>query len=272
VAIVCLVFLAVASLAIPLAARITRSTGFHGQSSAWSGFESPQSGGQIQPLASASVEPAKSSLTQLVFDRAPPYRAGEAIPLGISVRGSDDGLIIVRDLANGMTLSTGARLGDNSWWLSLSDLLSVTIRPPPHFVGSSDVTVELRHANTLLSDRQTLHFEWIDAPAAETGHRTRSMRHLSPEEIAALLRRGDLLISGGDFAAARLVLRRAAEAGDAAAALTLAETYDPAMLDKFKVHGFSADAVIARRWYEKANELGSADAPRRLEVLAGGRD
>jgi hypothetical protein len=265
-----LVFSAVALFAIPPVVRMIRLAGVHAQNS----LESPQSDGQIQALTQVSVEQAKSSVSKLVVDRASPHRSGEAIPLGISVRGSSDdhGLIIIRDLANGMTLSTGARLGDSNWWLSLTDVLAATIWPPPHFVGTSDVTVELRHANTLLSDRQILHFEWIDAPAPEAGRRTRSMRHLSPEEIAALLKRGDSLMSGGDFAAARLVLRRAAEAGDAAAALTLAETYDPAMLDKFKVHGFSADAVIARRWYEKANELGSADAPRRLEVLAGGRE
>jgi hypothetical protein len=272
-AIISVVFIMVALLAIPLTQRIIRSSGVHGQSAGWNGSESPPSDGQIQALAQVSAEQAKSSLAKLVVDRASPRRAGEAIPLGVSVRGADDhGLILVRDLANGMTLSTGGRQADNNWWLSLTDLSNAAIRPPPNFVGASDVIVELRLANTLLSDRQTLHFEWIDGSVLETGRRTRAMRHLSPEEIAALLKRGDSLMLGGDFAAARLVLRRAAEAGDAGAALTLAETYDPAMLEKFKVHGFTADAVIARRWYEKANELGSADAPRRLEVLAGGRD
>jgi hypothetical protein len=51
-----------------------------------------------------------------------------------------------------------------------------------------------------------------------------AFHHLDPNEIASSLSRGDALIASGDLAAARLVLRRAADAGDARAAMTLAET------------------------------------------------
>ena len=63
-----------------------------------------------------------------------------------------------------------------------------------------------------------------------------AIHQLDPDEIVSSLRRGDALIASGDLAAARLVLRRAAEAGDARAAMTLAETYDPAILEKLGVH------------------------------------
>jgi TPR repeat protein len=89
-----------------------------------------------------------------------------------------------------------------------------------------------------------------------------------PNEIAASLRRGDALIASGDFAAARLVLRRAADAGDARAAMTLAETYDPAILEKLGVHGVVPDLAMARGWYEKAKKLGATEATQRLELLA----
>jgi len=92
--------------------------------------------------------------------------------------------------------------------------------------------------------------------------------HLDPNEIAASLRRGDDLIASGDLAAARLVLRRAANAGDAQAAMTLAGTYDPVILEKLGVHGFVPDVAMARVWYEKAKKFGSAEAPQRLELLA----
>jgi len=92
--------------------------------------------------------------------------------------------------------------------------------------------------------------------------------HLDPNEIAASLRRGDDLIASGDLAAARLVLRRAANAGDAQAAMTLAGTYDPVILEKRGVHGFVPDVAMARVWYEKAKKFGSAEAPQRLELLA----
>jgi TPR repeat protein len=95
--------------------------------------------------------------------------------------------------------------------------------------------------------------------------------HLDPDAIASLLKRADALIASGDVAAARLVLRRAADAGDAHAAMTLAETYDPAFLEKLGVHGFVPDLAMARSWYEKARAFGSAEAPQRLETLASKR-
>jgi TPR repeat protein len=98
-----------------------------------------------------------------------------------------------------------------------------------------------------------------------------AIHHLDPNEIASSLRRADDLIASGDLAAARLVLRRAANAGDARAAMTLAGTYDPAILEKLGVHGFVPDVAMARVWYEKAKKFGSAEAPQRLELLASKR-
>jgi hypothetical protein len=95
-----------------------------------------------------------------------------------------------------------------------------------------------------------------------------AIHHLDPNEIASSLRRGDALIASGDVAAARLVLRRAADAGDARAAMTLAETYDPAVLEKLGVHGVVPDLAMARGWYEKAKKFGAMEAAQRLELLA----
>jgi hypothetical protein len=87
------------------------------------------------------------------------------------------------------------------------------------------------------------------------------------KQITVLLHRGKDLMASGDLAAARIVLRRAAEANNAEAALVLAATYDPFVLQELKVYGFTGDAAIARAWYAKAAELGSSAAPRRLEML-----
>ena len=95
-------------------------------------------------------------------------------------------------------------------------------------------------------------------------------RQLDGEEIAVLLKRGKDLIATGDLAAARLVLQRAAEANDVEATLALAATYDPYVLRELKVYSFAADAGMARAWYEKARELGSPAALRRLEMLTSG--
>jgi TPR repeat protein len=106
------------------------------------------------------------------------------------------------------------------------------------------------------------------APIAEPVAPNSSIHHLDPDAIASLLKRADGLMASGDVAAARLVLRRAADVGDAHAALTLAETYDPAILEKLGVHGVVPDLAMARSWYEKARASGSAEAPQRLETLA----
>jgi hypothetical protein len=93
---------------------------------------------------------------------------------------------------------------------------------------------------------------------------------LDREEVTVLLKRGKDLIASGDIAAARLILKRAADANDAEAALALAATYDPYVLRGLKVYGFAADAEMARAWYEKARVLGSSAASQRLEMLASG--
>ena len=91
---------------------------------------------------------------------------------------------------------------------------------------------------------------------------------LSAEDLAALLKRGQQLAASGDIAAARLTLRPAAEARNAQAALALGATYDPAVLRSLGIFGVTPDVAMARSWYEKARAYGSAEAPRRLELLA----
>jgi hypothetical protein len=109
-----------------------------------------------------------------------------------------------------------------------------------------------------------------EQPVAESSLPAIAQRQLDREEVTVLLKRGKDLIADGDIAAARLVLKRAAEANDVEATLALAATYDPYVLRELKVYSFAADAGMARAWYEKARELGSPAALRRLEMLTSG--
>ena len=97
------------------------------------------------------------------------------------------------------------------------------------------------------------------------------LRPLDREEIAMLVKRSEDLVAQGDIASARLMLTRAAEAGDGRAALALGATYDASVLRKLGVIGVAADAAKARAWYEKAAEYGSGEATRRLEQFAQSR-
>jgi hypothetical protein len=106
-----------------------------------------------------------------------------------------------------------------------------------------------------------------EQPVAGSSLPASAQRQLDREEFDVLLKRGKDLIGSGDIAAARLILKRAADANSAEAALALAATYDPFVLRQLKVYGLTPDAAMARVWYEKATELGSPAARRRLEML-----
>ncbi len=96
---------------------------------------------------------------------------------------------------------------------------------------------------------------------ADTGH------GLGTDELASLVKRAQGFINAGDFSAARLLLRRAAEAGSAEAALALGATFDPDFLRKSRAVGIDPDVGRARQWYRKAVDLGSPVAAKQLDSL-----
>jgi hypothetical protein len=102
------------------------------------------------------------------------------------------------------------------------------------------------------------------SPSAQRGS---AARHLDAEEIATLINRGTDSLKSGDLVSARLLLRRAAEAGSASAALMLGTTFDPLVIQQLGAIGIVPDVAQARQWYEKAAALGSDAASQRLANL-----
>ena len=92
-------------------------------------------------------------------------------------------------------------------------------------------------------------------------------RRIDSEELANLLTRAKALLASGDISPARLLLERAAEAQEASAALMLAQTYDPTVLGTQDIRNITPDPAMARNWYQRAAQLGSPDAQRRLSQL-----
>jgi hypothetical protein len=92
-------------------------------------------------------------------------------------------------------------------------------------------------------------------------------RRIDSEELANLMTRAKALLASGDISPARLLLERAAQAQDASAALMLAQTYDPTVLGTQDIRNITPDPALARSWYQRAAQLGSADAQRRLSQL-----
>jgi septal ring factor EnvC (AmiA/AmiB activator) len=86
-------------------------------------------------------------------------------------------------------------------------------------------------------------------------------------EVARLVVRARALIGRGDIGSARIVLQRAADAGNALACFTLAETYDPLMLSKWGTYGTRSDATKAHDLYARAQAGGIKEAKERLDAL-----
>jgi hypothetical protein len=144
------------------------------------------------------------------------------------------------------------------------------------------------------TERETVQIGAPDLPASDarrTGQDPAAVRELGPpvpkgprtvlppvvptpgtidaSEIAARMKIGTELVANGDIAAARKMFERVAEAGEAAGAFALAETYDPVVLGSLRLRGaIMPDPALARSWYEKARDLGASAAPERIARLA----
>jgi hypothetical protein len=87
------------------------------------------------------------------------------------------------------------------------------------------------------------------------------------EETSTLIEVGQDLLKNGDLSSARLLLVRAAKAGSAPAALSLGETFDPFLIQRFGAIGVQPDVAEAREWYQRAAQLGSNAAAEHLARL-----
>ena len=93
---------------------------------------------------------------------------------------------------------------------------------------------------------------------------------LEREGAERMVARGERDLADGNVASARQFFLRAATAGLARGALLLAATYDPRELARLGVLGVQPSPAVARKWYERAHELGAPEAQERLAGLAGG--
>ena len=122
----------------------------------------------------------------------------------------------------------------------------------------------------LVELKKKIEDEWgitAAAPVAVAPVAAPPARKLDADELAMLLNRAKGLLAAGDIPPARLLLERAADAQEPSAALMLARTYDPEVLGTQDARNIIPDPATARAWYQKAAQLGSADAQRRLAQM-----
>jgi hypothetical protein len=107
--------------------------------------------------------------------------------------------------------------------------------------------------------------------ATISGPGLRAGQAITPEDrerAQRLVQKGEGHMAEGNVAAARLMFERAADIGLADAAMALAATFDAEELTRLSVRGgIQPDAKEARRWYERALQLGARDAEPRLRRL-----
>jgi hypothetical protein len=193
--------------------------------------------------------------------------------------GLGEEVVHVTGLNDGSRMSAGEKIGPSDWRIPARDLAGVLVVPPASFVGTMRTVIQLRAAGNVAVDTQTAHYEWVarltdrDAaarPQAKAKDATPAIPptgKLDPQRSSQLVKRGIDLMRIGDFAAARLVLRPAAESGDQEAALLLGATYDPAAISDLGALGLVPDPNAARAWYQRALDSGSTEAARRIERL-----
>jgi len=197
-----------------------------------------------------------------------PLQNGQGVRLVGSVYGVGAGATLVfSGLSPDAKLAIGRPIDATSWLVDAADWRDAEIVPSTTFIGIMNLVVELRLMNGTIVDHQAARLEWLGRPLSAPPQNP--LPRLDAKEVARLLKRGEELLLNGEVAASRLVFERLVDAGEPRAAIALAETYERGVLDKIGAQGLVADPAMARNWYEKAKELGSSEAQRRLEMLAG---
>ena len=220
--------------------------------------------------------------TRLVVENQHVF-VNEPLPLEASVAPSTgDESLVVAGLAAGTRLSAGAAMNESSWHLRSHDLRGLYLYAPKDFVGVMDTAIDVLSPSQRLLDSRSVRLEWVvrkepatqridavdpanpNVPVAQQP----AAQQIDPQQAAILMKHGRDALASGDIAAARLVFRRLADAGNAEAALGLAATYDPRYLASQNVIGVAGDEAQARAWYQRAMELGSIEAKNMLVLMA----
>ncbi|HEU0158186.1 MAG TPA: hypothetical protein VFR00_02680 [Hyphomicrobiaceae bacterium] len=243
----------------------------------------------VAPSGRPGPHPATAQQGQPVsLDVAAVTNAAPAsrVRLPIEVRPRDalakNSFIRIRGLPATAALSEGYAIAPGSWAVPLNGLASLMVILPVGLEGRSEVVVALvnvegsilAEATTTLVVARAATQPPPPAPvaAAPPNSTTRALSapQLAPadrERALKLHARGQEQLGRGNIYAARQFFERAAEAGLAESALALAATYDPTELARLSVLGLKAEPAEARKWYEKARELGASEADARLRRL-----
>lgn len=212
---------------------------------------------------------------------------GQPIPLSISFDDSDvpptGKLFIFSGVPEGVRLEPGGNFGQ-FWAVNSQVFDKLTLTAPAGIQGSFRIKVtqtgsspDAQFSSTFTTTIQPEEIETTETVAAveqpvqpareviQTPQPTRTEPNLRDN---ALMERATNLFSIGDISGARTVFAYLAARGNAQAAIALGGTYDPTILGQLFIKGLDPDPEQARKWYRKAEELGSPEANSRLSALS----
>lgn len=241
---------------------------------------------KISVTATVPAEPATQA--PLAIRVGPP----EAVPKGSFIR--------IRGLPPTMALSDGHSIAPGSWAVPIAALPNLKITLPAVAPGKSEISITLVGSDgSVLAEAKSVLVVAASSPQdsrtqnksepppisilragapLQPGTPERTGAQIPPdrqdkltpeqrERALRLVKRGDEQLTEGGIAQARLLYERAAEAGLAQGAMSMAATYDAAELGRLGVRGLQPDRAAAMRWYERARQLGAAEAEQRLRRL-----
>lgn len=204
-------------------------------------------------------------------------------------------IVLIRGLPPTVALSEGRLFQSGIWALRINDLPGLTIAVPttPGVKSQLSISVVTLDGAVLAETKSALLIipppkVAKAAPAAPGGGQITTAavappvdpgqsaprsapKTLTPEEkqtVEMLMSKGEENVRGGQVNVARLFYKRAADMGWAPGAMALAGTYDAAELERIgTLGGVQPDTKLAKQWYEKARDLGAAEAQKRLTTL-----
>jgi hypothetical protein len=224
-------------------------------------------------------------------------RAPFTIRVGPAASIPRNSFVRVRGLPATAALSDGHAIAPGIWAVPLHALAGLTLVLPGNVSGKVEILVTLVALDGSVLDEAKSSFVIHEAaprgadaqfdppatprtkilstqtppslPSERAEGNSPSLAILPPDHERALklFKQGEKQMVQGNIAAARLVYELAAEEGLAQAAMALAATYDAAELARVSVRGIQPNVSEAKRWYERARQLGATEADQHLRRL-----
>lgn len=256
-------------------------------------------------LVAAVADPAAAQRETALTIVVPPTIVAEpasqtVLPIVVGPPGKvpPNTFVRVRGLPSSVSLTEGHAIAPGSWAIPLIGLPGLKAIVPAGVTGRSEMVVQLIGVDgTMFSETRSALVVGpptmvvpppravaepppkraaapppAPAPAVRPDRPPARGQQLSPEVKARaerLVSLGQRHLDQGNIGASRLFFQRAAEAGFALGAIRLAATFDPVELSRLNAQGVRPDRAEARRWYERARELGAPEAEERLARLGG---